>query len=35
MRIGELSRRTGVETATLRYYEREGLIDQPGRSASG
>lgn len=35
MRIGELSRRTGVETATLRYYEREGLIDPPGRSASG
>jgi MerR family redox-sensitive transcriptional activator SoxR len=25
--IGELSRRTGVATSALRYYEREGLID--------
>lgn len=25
--IGELSRRTGVATSALRYYEKEGLID--------
>ncbi|MGH8946966.1 MAG: redox-sensitive transcriptional activator SoxR [Acidimicrobiia bacterium] len=25
--IGDLSRRTGVATSALRYYEREGLID--------
>lgn len=26
MRIGEVSRATGLSTSTLRYYEREGLI---------
>jgi Hg(II)-responsive transcriptional regulator len=35
MRIGELATRAGVPTATVRYYERRGLIAQPGRSASG
>ncbi len=31
MRIGELSRRSGVSRDTLRYYERQGLIQSaPG-----
>lgn len=34
MRIGELSRRTGVSVRMLRYYEQEGLLT-PQRSASG
>jgi DNA-binding transcriptional MerR regulator len=32
--IGELSRRTGVHTHQLRYYEAQGLL-KPGRGASG
>jgi Cd(II)/Pb(II)-responsive transcriptional regulator len=35
MRIGELARRTGVDVQTVRYYEREGLLDTPPRTASG
>jgi MerR family transcriptional regulator, thiopeptide resistance regulator len=27
MKIGELARRTGLTIATLRFYEREGLIE--------
>lgn len=34
MRIGELSRRTGVSIRMLRYYEAEGLL-KPERTASG
>ncbi|MCC8246705.1 MerR family transcriptional regulator [Saccharothrix luteola] len=34
MLIGELSRRTGVRTHQLRYYEAQGLLE-PGRSAGG
>ncbi|GAA1650370.1 MerR family transcriptional regulator [Georgenia ruanii] len=34
MKIGELSRRTGVATRLLRYYEEQGLLS-PGRSANG
>ncbi len=30
--IGELSKRTGVKTPTIRYYEQMGLIDAPERS---
>ncbi|MFE7136223.1 MerR family transcriptional regulator [Streptomyces sp. NPDC057644] len=34
MFIGELSKRTGVSTRSLRYYEQQGLL-QPQRRASG
>ena len=34
MLIGELSRRTGVGTHLLRYYEEQGLLE-PGRGANG
>ena len=33
--IGEASRLSGVTVETIRYYERRGLITEPGRSASG
>jgi Cd(II)/Pb(II)-responsive transcriptional regulator len=35
MRIGELAEQAGVEVQTIRYYEREGLLDAPSRTASG
>lgn len=35
MRIGELAQQTGLSIETIRYYEREGLINKPRRSASG
>ena len=31
MTIGKLSRRTGVGIETIRYYEREGLMEKPAR----
>ncbi|MCU5783599.1 MerR family transcriptional regulator [Alcanivorax balearicus MACL04] len=34
MKIGELSKRTGVSVRMLRYYEAEGLL-KPRRTASG
>ena len=34
MKIGELSRRTGVSVRMLRYYEQEALL-QPNRRESG
>lgn len=34
-RIGELARRTGVSTKTIRYYEAVGLLPAPGRTESG
>jgi DNA-binding transcriptional MerR regulator len=33
MLIGELARRAGVAASALRYYEREGLLPPPARSA--
>ncbi len=33
--IGELARRAGVKVATLRYYERRGLLDPPPRTPGG
>ncbi len=35
MRIGDLARQAGVDVQTVRYYEREGLLDAPARTASG
>jgi MerR family mercuric resistance operon transcriptional regulator len=33
--IGELSRRSGVNIETIRYYERIGMMSHPPRTASG
>jgi MerR family mercuric resistance operon transcriptional regulator len=33
--IGELSRRTGVNIETIRYFERVGILAKPPRTASG
>lgn len=33
--IGEVARRAEVNVETIRFYEREGLIDQPARPARG
>lgn len=33
--IGELSNRTGVKIETIRYYERIGVMPEPGRTAGG
>jgi len=35
MRIGELAAATGVDAETIRYYERERLLDAPVRQANG
>jgi DNA-binding transcriptional MerR regulator len=35
MRIGELARRSGVTTKTLRFYEYAGVLAQPARGPSG
>jgi len=35
MKIGEVSRRTGVGIEALRFYERSGLLDRPRRTESG
>lgn len=35
MKIGQLSRLTGVDNATIRYYEREGLLPAAARTAAG
>jgi Cd(II)/Pb(II)-responsive transcriptional regulator len=34
VRIGQVSAATGVDVETIRYYEREGLLRKPERSAS-
>ena len=33
--IGEMSRRSGVNIETIRYYERIGIMPEPARSAGG
>lgn len=33
MKIGELARAAGTQIETVRYYEREGLLPEPERSA--
>jgi DNA-binding transcriptional MerR regulator len=35
MYIGNLARAAGVNVQTVRYYERLGLLAEPGRSTSG
>jgi Hg(II)-responsive transcriptional regulator len=35
MRIGDVAARAGVNTQTLRYYERRGILGEPKRSSSG
>lgn len=35
MPIGQLSRRTGVNIETIRYFEKVGLIDAPPRTEGG
>ena len=35
MKIGELARAAGVPIDTVRYYERQGLLPLPARTASG
>ncbi len=35
MKIGELAKRCGVNIDTIRYYERQGLLPEPDRLASG
>lgn len=33
--IGDLARRTGTKVETVRWYEREGLLPAPARTAGG
>lgn|SRR5215469_101010 len=35
MRTGELARQAGVNVQTIRFYERERLLDAPPRTAAG
>jgi len=35
VKIGELAAQAGCDVQTVRYYEREGLLDKPEREASG
>ena len=35
LRIGEVASQAGVSTATIRYYERAGLMPKPARSEAG
>lgn len=35
MTRGEVARRAGVGGETVRFYEREGLLDEPGRTRTG
>lgn len=35
MKIGELAARAGCDVQTVRFYEREGLLEAPARDAAG
>ena len=35
MKIGELATRAGCDVQTVRFYEREGLLEAPARESSG
>jgi DNA-binding transcriptional MerR regulator len=35
MRIGEIAREVGVPAKTIRFWEEEGLVPEPGRTSSG
>jgi len=35
MSIGQVAKQTGVTVETVRFYEKQGLIEQPQRSESG
>jgi DNA-binding transcriptional MerR regulator len=35
MRISELARASGVAVSTVRYYERDGILPDPGRDPNG
>ena len=35
MKIGEIAKRSGIGIETIRYYEREGLLQEPERRPSG
>ena len=35
MTIGKVASKAGLAIDTVRYYEREGLLDKPARTASG
>lgn len=35
MRIGELAKRGNCDVETIRFYEREGLLDAPAREMNG
>jgi Hg(II)-responsive transcriptional regulator len=35
MRTAQVARRAGVNAQTLRYYERRGLLPDPGRTSGG
>jgi MerR family copper efflux transcriptional regulator len=35
MTIGRIARAAGASVETIRFYEREGLLEHPARSASG
>jgi MerR family mercuric resistance operon transcriptional regulator len=35
IRAGELASRAGVNTETIRYYERRGLLGEPDRTLGG
>jgi len=35
MRIGELAKQTACDVETIRYYEKSGLLPEPGRNGAG